>query len=77
MSTGHFNLESFEVVGLSGPDLSTHLLLAPLCQAVELLVDVHDDARGVLMLTRKQCLCSDVQVGLLEPVVGSGVLWCQ
>lgn len=41
MPAGHFHLKSFEVVRLGGADLPAHLFLAPLCQPVEFLVDVH------------------------------------
>ena len=41
MTQVHFQLESLELFGEPGAGLGAHLLVCPLLEAVEFLVDVH------------------------------------
>jgi hypothetical protein len=37
----HLHFQGLELIGQAGAGLGTHLLVGPLLQAIELLVDVH------------------------------------
>jgi hypothetical protein len=64
MAQVHFHFEGLELVGETSAGLCAHLLVGPLLQAVEFLVDVHDcggvgvevvGKRGASRMTRGRC----------------------
>jgi hypothetical protein len=64
MAQVHFDFERLELVGETSAGLCAHLLVGPLLQAVEFLVDVHDwggvgvevvGKRGASRMTRGRC----------------------